>query len=112
MLLEVLKYSSLILVILSFDPKLYFLSCFNPWMVRKRDKVFIEPDKAKLGVKGFVLNKEVQWWLFFFFKHAKKKKGRSNSINFILILFDSMYLDQLNGFLVLKIFLLRFLGCL
>jgi hypothetical protein len=27
-------------------------------------------------------------------------------------LFDSMYLDQLNGFLVLKIFLLRFLGCL
>ena len=74
MLLEVLKYSSLILVILSFDPKLYFLSCFNPWMVRKRDKVFIEPDKAKLGVKGFVLNKEVQWWLFFSLNMQKKKK--------------------------------------
>jgi hypothetical protein len=74
LLLEVLKYSSFILVILSFDPKLYFLSCFNPGMVRKRDKVFIEPHKAKLGVKEFVLNKEVQWWWFFFFKHAKKKK--------------------------------------
>jgi len=43
-------------------------------MVRKRDKVFIEPDKAKLGVKGFVLNKEVQWWLFFSLNMQKKKK--------------------------------------